>query len=66
MCAEDKIAKLCSEVERFALFIIIEPQAAYAAFIQSEMQRFTYFLRTIPSMKKYEANLLRQVCNDVK
>ena len=35
------------------MFAKIQPQAAYVAFIQGDMHRFSYFLRTIPNMSEY-------------
>ena len=37
-------------MKSIAKFAKTQPQAAYAAFIHGEVHRFSYFLRTIPSM----------------
>ena len=45
-----KIDKWCTEIKQLSKFAKTQPRAAYAAFIHSEVHRFSYFLRTIPSM----------------
>ena len=48
--SKEKIDKWCNEIKQLAKFAKTQPQAAYAAFIHGEVHRFSYFLRTIPSM----------------
>ena len=51
--ATEKVKEWCDEMEILSGFAKSQPQAAYAAFIQGEQHRFSYFLRTLPGMEKY-------------
>ena len=51
--ANKKIMNWCSEIEKLSEIAILEPQAAYSAYIHGQQHKFNYFLRTIPGMENY-------------
>ena len=54
---EEKVKQWCAEVKKLAEFAKSQPHAAYAAFVNGEVHKFTYFMRTIPEMKVYLKSL---------
>ena len=55
--ATEKVDQWCNEMRKLAEIAISEPQAAFAAYTRGEMQKFNYFLRTIPNMEDFLAPL---------
>ena len=51
--ATEKVKNWCEEMEKLCEYSKTQPHAAYAAFCHGEIHKYTYFLRTIPSMKDY-------------
>ena len=45
--------KWCNELHRLADFAKTQPHAAYSAFTQCILSQYTYFMRAIPSMRKF-------------
>ena len=45
---EEKVDEWCLEIEKFAEIALIEPHAAYSAYIHGFQHRFTFIMRTIP------------------
>ena len=51
--ASEKVAKWCEEINRLTEFSKTQPHAAYAAFTHGVLSKYTYFMRTIPTMCEY-------------
>ena len=51
--AAEKVMKWCNELHRLADFAKTQPHAAYSAFTQCILSQYTYFMRAIPSMRKF-------------
>ena len=48
----EKVNEWCKNLKTLSNFTKSQPQAAYAAFCFGEQKKYSYFLRTIPSMSE--------------
>ena len=51
--ATEKVNNWCEEIIKLSEFAKTQPHAAYSAFCHGQVDKFTYFLRTIPGMQEY-------------
>ena len=51
--SNEKVMSWCLKIEKLAEIAILEPQAAYSAYIHGQQHKFNYFLQTIPGMENY-------------
>ena len=51
--AAEIVTKWCNELHRLADFAKTQPHAAYSAFTNGILSQYTYFIRTIPGMRKF-------------
>ena len=62
--AREKVNNWCDEIIKLSEFAKTQPHAAYSAFCHGEVDKFTYFLRTIPGMQEYIEPLDHLVTNE--
>ena len=51
--AAEKVEVWCNELRCLADFAKTQPQAAYSAFTHGTLNKYTYFMRTIPDMNEF-------------